>query len=161
MECRTCSESLSALLDGEVSHAEAEPLESHLHECTRCFQEYESLLYSYDLVDRLTTTLTDPRPALWESIHSEIAPRQTGRHDSWLPFKIHWLPLAGALGIISLGAISASLFFVETPNSELKHSFQRYLQERESRQEEAMQSASRNPFRTHEHDLEGNPFRSE
>ncbi len=129
MECRTYSDSLTALMDAELSRDQAQEVESHLTECAKCHEEYQSLLDSQQLVERIRPLQLNPD--LWTRIHSEITDVRT-QESSWLLdlrsfFGVHWMPVAaGTLGVAFL-----SLFFVYERNMEMERALQAYLQERE------------------------------
>ena len=72
MECRTCSESLTALMDGELNPTEGHAIEAHLGECPNCREEYESLAYSSRLIG--ATPEIGLNPELWRRIESKIGP---------------------------------------------------------------------------------------
>ena len=166
MDCRTCSESLTAFVDDELSVRDKESLETHLTQCRPCREEHESLLDSYQLVDQLSYLETDP--ALWTRIHSEITHLPTDKPSWFSPFQsffsVRWIPItAGALGIALL-----SFFFLNDSKVEMQQEFQVYLEEREqmvlqrpplSPQEgiRAITTDFPNPF-TVSYDSQRNPF---
>ncbi len=169
MECRTCSESLTALMDAEVSSDQAKEIESHLTECAECHEEYQSLLNSHQLVERIRPLPLNPD--LWTRIHSEITDVRT-EESSWLLglrsfFGVRWMPVAaGTLGVAFL-----SLFFVYERNMEMERALQAYLQEREqlelvevsaSREtlSPGLQAVYPNPFMV-TFTSQGNPFKVE
>ena len=129
MECLTCTESLTAFMDGELSPAQAKKVESHFTQCTPCHDDYQSLLHTYQLVEQVGLLELDPN--LWTRIHSEITDLSPSE-STWLAslrslFGIRWVPIAaGTLGVVFL-----SLFFVNQPNPKIQDAFDEYVRERE------------------------------
>ena len=129
MECLTCTESLTAFMDGELSPDLAKNVETHVTQCTPCHDDYQSRLHTYQLVEQVGLLELDPD--LWTRVHSEIT--DPGPSEStWLAnlrslFGIRWVPIAaGTLGVVFL-----SLFFVNQPNPEVQQAFREYVKERE------------------------------
>ncbi len=169
MECRTCSESLTALMDAELSRDQAKEVEIHLTECAQCHEEYQSLLDSQKWVERIKPLQLNPD--LWTRIHSEITDVST-QESNWLLglrsfLGVRWMPIAaGTLGITFL-----SLFFVYERNMDMERALQTYLQEREQQEiaevsvsrntvSPALQAAYPNPFMV-TFTSQGNPFKVE
>ena len=169
MECRSYSESLTALMDAELSRDQAKEVESHLTDCAQCHEEYQSLLDSQKWVEQLKPLKLNPN--LWTKIHSEITDVRT-EESSWLLglrsfFGVRWMPVAaGTLGVAFL-----SLFFVYERNMEMERALQTYLQEREELEiaeisvsrytvSPALQAAYPNPFMVNL-TSRGNPFKVE
>lgn len=170
MECLTCTESLTAFMDGELSPDQAKKVESHFTQCTPCHDDYRSLLHTYQLVEQVD--LLELNPDLWTRIHSEITDLSPSE-STWLSslrslFGIRWVPIAaGTLGVVFL-----SLFFVNQPNQEVQQAFLEYVREREQLavpQVRVSQNASSmelstaypNPFIVHNPRPQENPFKLE
>ncbi|TDI11499.1 MAG: hypothetical protein E2P07_05465 [Acidobacteria bacterium] len=170
MECLTCTESLTAFMDGELSPDQAKKVESHFTQCTPCHDDYRSLLHTYQLVEQVD--LLELNPDLWTRIHSEITDLSPSE-STWLAslrslFGIRWVPIAaGTLGVVFL-----SLFFVNQPNQEVQQAFLEYVREREQMavpQVRVSQNASSlelstaypNPFIVHHPRPQENPFKLE
>ena len=169
MECRTCSESLTALMDAELSRDQAKEVESHLTECAECHEEYQSLLDSHQLVERIRPLKLNPD--LWTRIHAEITDFRT-QESSWILglrsfFGVRWMPVAAGI----LGVAFLSLFFVYQRNMETERALQAYLQEREQLElvkvsvsrdtsNPVLQPAYPNPFMV-SFTPRGNPFKVE
>ena len=168
MECLTCTESLTAFMDGELSPDQAKKVESHFTQCTPCHDDYRSLLHTYQLVEQVD--LLELNPDLWTRIHSEITDLSPSE-STWLAslrslFGIRWVPIAaGTLGVVFL-----SLFFVNQPNPEVQQAFLEYVREREQLavpQVRVSQNASSmelstaypNPFIVHNPRPQENPFK--
>ena len=170
MECLTCTESLTAFMDGELSPDQAKKVESHFTQCTPCHDDYRSLLHTYQLVEQVD--LLELNPDLWTRIHSEITDLSPSE-STWLAslrslFGIRWVPIAaGTLGVVFL-----SLFFVNQPNPGVQQAFLEYVREREQLavpQVRVSQNASSmelstaypNPFIVHNPRPQENPFKLE
>jgi len=170
MECLTCTESLTAFMDGELSPDQAKKVEIHFTQCTPCHDDYQSLLHTFQLVAQVGLLELDPD--LWTRIHSEITDVSPSE-STWLAnlrslFGIRWVPIAaGTLGVVFL-----SLFFVNQPNQEVQQAFLEYVREREQMavpQVRVSQNASSlelstaypNPFIVHHPRPQENPFKLE
>ena len=155
MECLTCTESLTAFMDGELSPAQAKKVESHFTQCTLCHDDYQSLLHTYQLVEQVGLLELDPN--LWTRIHSEITDLSPSE-STWLAslrslFGIRWVPIAaGTLGVVFL-----SLLFVNQPNPEIQQALREWFTERE----QEVRTAYPNPFIVHDRRPQENPFRLE
>lgn len=167
MECQTCSESLTAVMDGELNGDQEKELKTHLSQCSQCDQEYQSLLYSYELIDRIP--VLELNPTSWGQIRAEIINLPT-QDWGWIfglrSFSpIRWIPVtAGALGLVFL-----SLFFLNQSDAEKERSFHTFLQVREQMELQhvnvfdeswggVMEPLHPNPFALHDHTTQGNPF---
>ena len=170
MECLTCTESLTAFMDGELSPDQAKEVEIHFTQCTPCHDDYQSLLHSYQLVKQVGLLELDPD--LWTRIHSEITDVSPSE-STWLAslrslFGVRWVPIAaGTLGVVLL-----SLFFVNQPNTEIQQAFREYVREREQLElppvrvsQDAssleLRTAYPNPFIVHDRSPQENPFKLE
>ena len=129
MDCLTCTESLTAFMDGELGPDQAKKVEIHFTQCTPCHDDYHSLLHTYQLVEQVGLLELDPD--LWTRIHSEITDLSPSE-STWLAslrslFGIRWVPIAaGTLGVVFL-----SLFFINQPKPEIQQAFREYVRERE------------------------------
>ena len=170
MECLTCTESLTAFMDGELSPDQAKNVEIHFTQCTPCHDDYQSLLHTYQLVEQVG--LLDLDPDLWTRIHSEITDVSPSE-STWLAslrtlFGIRWVPIAaGTLGVVFL-----SLFFINQPKTEVQQAFVEYVREREqlelprvgvsqSASNLELRTAYPNPFIVHVRGPQENPFKLE
>jgi anti-sigma factor RsiW len=178
MECRTCSESLTALIDGELSRDEVASLKDHLDRCQPCRSEYVSLSYSYELVEHMD--LIEPAfDQSWRRIESEIAPpaparpspkrRSFGIGSFFMP---RWVPVTALAG----AAVLAVSLFVIAPNqqrhAEVERAFRAYIQVREGRFSQSdnysdpntgfrLEPAVYNPFADNDQRNNRNPFKLE
>ena len=170
MECLTCTESLTAFMDGELSPDQAKNVEIHVTQCTPCHDDYQSLLHTYQLVEQVG--LLDLDPELWTRIHSEITDVSPSE-STWLAslrslFGIRWVPIAaGTLGVAFL-----SLFLINQPDPEVQQAFREYVREREQLEVPRvrvsqnassleLRTAYPNPFIVDDRRPQDNPFKLE
>ena len=71
MNCRKVNSLLSAYIDSELTGTEQLQIRDHLRRCESCSAEYESLLYTKQMISR--AALKVPRPSLEEEILQRIA----------------------------------------------------------------------------------------
>ncbi len=167
MECLTCTKSLTAFMDGELSPDQARKVEIHFTQCTPCHDDYQSLLHTFQLVEQVG--LLELNPDLWTRIHSEITDLSPSE-STWFAsfrslFAVRWVPIAaGTLGVVVL-----SLFFVNQPNTEIQQEFREYVREREQLElprvrvsqnasSLELRTAYPNPFIVHDRMVQENPF---
>jgi len=170
MECLTCTESLTAFMDGELSPDQAKNVEIHVTQCTPCHDDYQSFLHTYQLVEQVG--LLDLDPDLWTRIHSEITDVSPSE-STWLAslrslFGIRWVPIAaGTLGVAFL-----SLFLINQPDPEVQQAFREYVREREQLEVPRvrvsqnassleLRTAYPNPFIVQDRRPQDNPFKLE
>ncbi len=162
MECRVCSDSLSALLDGEVTVEEQRSLEAHLAQCPSCREEFDSLAYCLRLTDAL-----DAEAGLYLPPFSGIEDRIGSVSGSF--WNLQWLvsPAWAALAAGLLLAVSLPLYWKSTDEEAvLQSQFTSFIQERD-RQEvlhhgiieiEPVGWVTYNPFKLEDAPARGNPF---
>ncbi len=170
MECLTCTESLTAFMDGELSPDQAKNVEIHVTQCTPCHDDYQSLLHTYQLVEQVG--LLDLDPDLWTRVHSKITDVSPSE-STWLAslrslFGIRWVPIAaGTLGVAFL-----SLFLINQPDPEVQQAFREYVREREQLEVPRvrvsqnassleLRTAYPNPFIVDDRRPQDNPFKLE
>lgn len=169
MECRIYTESLTALMDGELASEEAGTIRAHLLVCRSCDAEYRSLLYSYELVGK--AQLIDSRPTAWKVIESRIrTPKENrGFLRNWL-FPNVWVPVTAIAGLI----LFASVLFLFVPSEDhslaMRQVLQNYVQERDrefgrkgvlNQGVGTVRTVQYNPFRDADPKPKGNPFKVE
>lgn len=166
MECRSCTEALTALLDDELAPEERTSLEEHLARCPRCSEEFGALRRTTELAGALGQL--DPSLQLWSRIRVEID--QPSLVGSWvaqlgrLLFR-PWVPVSALAGLL---VVILALNFRDTTHP-LETEFATFIQERErvfNEQRGILFSPdavyryrqSRNPFVQPASYLDGNPF---
>jgi hypothetical protein len=70
MNCQSCRDALTALLDQELAAGEKVSVENHLNSCPDCSREYDSLRYAFGLTEQIESIPLNP--AIWDGIQSEI-----------------------------------------------------------------------------------------
>jgi len=130
MNCRSCSDALTALLDNELALDEQETVQSHLSGCPECKKEYDSLRWAFGLTERVEPLQFNP--SLWNRIHNEITAERSGPvayiKTLFLP---RWRPIVAAVGAVLI----ALFLFISFPNNSvdpaLEEEFTQFLKERE------------------------------
>ncbi len=172
MNCRSCRDSLTALLDNELSSEEQTIVETHLSNCPDCHHEYDSLLFAFNLTDHINPIPLSP--VLWTRIQGEIiSPPFTGNRGvgaalrrAFVPL---WRPVAAAVGSVTVVTILFFSFSTERIDPALEQEFSTFMQEREtiSREnrrilfepEQNRNYRGGNPFVTRVSHERTNPFR--
>ena len=130
MNCRSCNDALTALLDNELTADEQKTVRSHLSVCPECQKEYDSLLWAFDLTEKIDTM--DLNPAIWTRIQSELTAAESG-FGSYLKtlFLPPWRPVAAFVGMV----LVVSVLFVSFPRTSidpaLEEEFTQFMQQRE------------------------------
>lgn len=157
MECRDCTDSLTAWMDGEVSPQEKSLLETHLDSCSGCRAEYESLAYTYNLTDQLAEIEVSER--VWDGIRSRVRSsqvtdiRERQKPLSWLGR--YWLPTAAAVAALLLLALVGP--FLTQDNFDRQDRFATFLQQREQQRQERLRILRQEVFQER-HQPRSNPF---
>ncbi len=168
MACRIYTESLTALMDGELAPKEEAAIRTHLSGCPTCHEEFESLRYSYTLVDQVHELEFEPNS--WPQVQRRMASSSRGSFFSRLKLPGLWIPI-GAFGALLLLATSLMMYFPEDSTSRTRQAFQSYMMERQRdmvkrglvRHSDRGNSVfvQYNPFAEPSATPKGNPFRSE
>ena len=134
MDCRKCSEEMTAYMDGELDNSTAEQMSIHLDRCPPCSEEYRGLQDSAAFVTAHSGKL-DPDPELWNNLRVRIAemPPPNGRGGIFRFLVVNrW---AAAMATLAATAVLAaglwSYMQHQNSQSELEASFQQYLQTRQ------------------------------
>lgn len=130
IDCRNCTNALTALMDHELPEEEGLVCEQHLRDCPACRQEYESLLFAYNLTNRLPNVEVNPN--LWVEIRSQLTTESpTSRWKGFVRqflFDRPWVPASAALGTV--GVLLFLLVGIPTDNPNSKE-FTSFVQQRE------------------------------
>jgi anti-sigma factor RsiW len=121
---------LTALIDHELPSEEVQALKRHLHGCPACKQEYESLLFAYELTSRLPSPEINPN--LWVDIRSHLTSdspkvRWKGFLNKLL-FNRPWVPASAALGTVVVVLFLLVGIPADNPNAK---EFSAFVQQRE------------------------------
>jgi len=135
MKCESCTEDLTAYLDGELPLSRAEEISAHLRDCGPCSEELRELRLAGEFVKAHALSL-EPQPYLWNNLRGRIGgmPEQRaapGLLQSW--FAQRWLAAAASLAAavaLTLG-IRGYLGYRQSQRS-LQNYMVSYIQQRES-----------------------------
>jgi hypothetical protein len=72
MECRLCSDELTAYIDGELSSSSAEKIREHLEKCPPCHEELQALREAAAFVESHAREV-EPVPEIWNNLRARIA----------------------------------------------------------------------------------------
>ena len=76
MNCFTCEQNITAYIDDELSHDHRREVESHLAECERCRQDYESQMTTWEMASNVDA---EEAPGdLWSRIEAQLPKRDSG-----------------------------------------------------------------------------------
>lgn len=170
IDCRDCTEALTALMDNELSEAEASMVQLHLRDCDSCRSEYESLLFVHSLTKRMPELEISPNlwPAIRSNLDSESLSARWAQYIQRYLFRRPWVPATAALGTVAL----ALLLFLGIPTEKANsNDFTTFVQQREilfKRNRNLLfrdggfnrYDARRNPFLQEVQYTGQNPFRS-
>lgn len=130
IDCRDCRDALTAFMDHELPGEEVSVFEQHLRDCPACRQEYESLLFAYELTSRLPNA--EVNPGLWVEIRSKLPSESpTGtwkRFIRQLLFDRPWIPASAALGTVAVVLFLLVAIPADNPNAT---EFSSFVQQRE------------------------------
>jgi hypothetical protein len=157
-------------MDNELAFSEKSSVAVHLEACSACRSEYESLLYSYRLTDRLP--LIEVRSDSWELIADRVQNLSAGsvwRRLLELATLRPWVPVGAA--VLLLLAVSLVMFPTQSRSPQMQRVLQDYIQEREQDfyRKGVLMGPGRpgvtlvgyNPFAEKPHEINGNPFKAE
>ncbi len=175
MDCKECTDQLTAFLDAELSAREAAQIKSHLSACKSCTDEYLSLRDSKEFIESHIHDL-EPRGEAWNLVRARII----AESSSPAPFRFfalnRWRLAVATLALIAAFGIGY-LQYQQNQRRTLDKYVTQYIQEREARQQlrsvltsaqagtgtevdEASPYAD-NPFIEINATVSDNPFRSE
>lgn len=163
MECQECLDSLTALLDGELSAKEETRVGRHLEVCAPCASECDSFRQVGILLEQ-TSTLSLPE-TMWSSIRTEIAPAPTSPRPS-PQSKPRWTWRWSPVGAVVLAGVAGAVFFwPESEDLELRQRFDAFIAQRKQLELRHTPSSVRhlvplsaNPFREPAFSTGSNPF---
>ncbi|GAB4253416.1 MAG: hypothetical protein Kow00109_29070 [Acidobacteriota bacterium] len=168
MDCRSCTEALTALIDQELSEIEQDEVMRHIAACASCREEYESLLETTRFAASLP--FLEVPAALWSTIQQRLEGEgaEALRVPWWAWFTQRpWIPVSAAAGLALLLAGGAVFFDQPDP---LESQYRQFIELREQtlrqhwdvlRNRERLQQLRtlRNPFSVPVSLSNSNPFR--
>jgi predicted anti-sigma-YlaC factor YlaD len=128
MECKKCTDCLTAYLDRELKDADRRRIESHLDACQSCSSEYVYLGKAADLVETYRTGIV-PRPGSWIDVRSRIMAAEPISQSPFFYINRWRVPLAVAAVLVLF--ILGSMQFHNAKKRELDHYISQYLIERD------------------------------
>jgi hypothetical protein len=174
MDCKECTDQLTAFLDAELSAREAEQIKSHLSTCRSCSDEWISLRDSKEFIESHVHDL-EPRPGAWNLVRARIIAESTVPSPSHFFALNRWRTAMATLALIA--AFGLGYFqYQQNQRRTLDKYISQYIQEREARKQAAkavlantqpdteFDEANRyadNPFLEIKATVSDNPFRSE
>jgi predicted anti-sigma-YlaC factor YlaD len=169
MDCRRCTDNLTAFLDGELNPSDSERIRQHVDSCPACAGELRALKEAADFVESHRGDL-EPRPESWNLIRARISAEDSRSPARLFAFS-RWGIAAAALAVcVMLGA--GYLRYQQVQKRDLDSYIAQYLRERAARSVRAARNArgadteiaipyAHNPFTEIKSILTDNPFRSE
>ena len=133
MDCRQCSDDLTAYMDGELAESAAQQLKQHLEHCELCRAEYEELRDTATFVSEHAADL-EPVPEIWNNLRSRIAelPAPAGSFGVFRFLAMNrWagmLSTVAATAVLALGLWGYERY--EQSRSELESYMNEYIQMR-------------------------------
>lgn len=102
MECRSCTDTLTAYIDKELAEHDSRAVETHLETCEECRKELRSLKIACEITNALPHLAVAPH--LWDRIAEQVAPAADPA-ETWLnrllrPFNRPWIPLTAAAAAV-------------------------------------------------------------
>ncbi len=171
MDCKQCTDDLTAYQDGELSDKEAKQMRFHLDACPACANEFHSLQKATTFVHSNTRQL-EPRLETWNSVRAQIAASQRIASPSRFLGANRWLIATAALLILA-GLGLGYMQYQQIQRRSLERYMAQYIREREAHKQvqpffadmktksHAENPHANNPFIEIQATPSYNPFRSE
>ena len=109
MKCEVCLELLEEYLDGELSLADREQVDSHLIACADCSANYASLSAEQELFARYDREL-EVSPFLWTRVAAHTVSESNVAKRRWLA-SLSWKPSLASAIAVSLIAIALGVVY--------------------------------------------------
>jgi anti-sigma factor RsiW len=129
MECKQCTENLTAFQDGELRTAEAEEVRRHLHECAFCAEELSDLRKASEFVESRIPDL-NPKPETWNLVRARIIDSRR-LASPWRLFSMSWRLATAALAIF-IFAGAGYIQYRQHEKQNLDLFVDKYVRERET-----------------------------
>lgn len=133
MDCKECTDHLTAFLDEEMSAREAEAIRSHLGACKSCSDEWTGLRDSKEFIESHVHDL-EPRPEAWNLVRARIMAGSRSPSPAPLHFftLTRWRVAMATLVLIAVAGVGY-LQYQQTQRRALDEYISQYIQEREAR----------------------------
>jgi anti-sigma factor RsiW len=133
MNCRQCSDDLTAYIDGELPDQMAEQIKVHLKECPPCDSEYRDLREAGVFIESHAGDVA-PVPELWNNLRSRIAEMPPPTNSSgFFRFLVmnRWVAATATVGATVVLAIGIwSYMRYQDSQQELQSYMNQYLEQR-------------------------------
>lgn len=158
MNCRECTENLTAYLDEELSPNDLAHMRAHLDTCASCRAELRSFEEAADLVQSNTRDL-EIGSETWNAIYDRILNERPSSRFGFLQTKWNQaLAMAAVVAALALGY----LFYQQNQHRKLDEYISQYVKSREAGfRMQATNSFMPNPFSEVRQTSDTNPFRVE
>ena len=170
MDCKRCTEDLTAYLDGELSPADSEQMHSHLATCATCADELRSFQEAAGFLDAHKREL-GLRLGSWSAIRARISAEKS---PSWFGFPIptRWRTAFATLAFVAILAFGYA-WYQQVQERSLDAYISQYIKAREASRSfhravaganagfRSQNLALDNPFMEAKVGLDLNPFQSE
>ncbi len=138
MDCRQCSDDLSAYIDGELSEGAAAQMQEHLAKCPPCRDQHDDLVNSVTFVTEHTGVL-EPVPEIWNNLRARIAemppPSESGGLSRFLAMN-RWPAMIATLAATLLLALGLWGYLrYEQSQRDLESYMNEYIQMRTAQEE--------------------------
>lgn len=149
MDCKRCTENLTAYLDGELSHVDSAQVRSHLELCTSCAVELRSFQAASSFVKSHASEL-ELRSKSWDTVCDRISTAGS-RSPFGLLIPKQWSSALATLAVV-IAVAFGYLWYQQDQRKSLDEYISQCVKTRESGQTfELMTSSSGLPFQS------GNP----
>jgi hypothetical protein len=168
MDCKQCTENLTAHLDGELSQVDSEQVRSHLEICASCAVELRSLQAASNLVASHASEL-ELRSQSWDAVYDRIS--VTGSRSPFAFLILKRWSSALATAAVVMAVAFGYLWYQQDQRRSLDEYISHYVKMREADRTFGPMTSnsglpfqygnSNNPFSDVKPAFDTNPFRSE
>jgi len=171
MDCKQCTEDLTAYLDGELGPIDSDRVKSHLAACASCSDELRSFKQAADFVGSHKREL-NLRPGLWSAVRAQISVEKAPPSLFGFPAPNRWRAAFAAVACIVIMTVGY-LWHQQVQERSLNAYISQYIKAREAGRAfhtslagidagfKSNPFAADNPFIEAKVGLDFNPFRSE
>jgi anti-sigma factor RsiW len=130
MDCTRCAEDLTAFLDGELSDADSDQVESHLSACAACDAELRSLREAARFIQSHQREL-EISPETWRLVRARItaAPKPRSLFDFLAPYR--WRLAVAAAAVVAAVALG-TFQYRQVQRRSLDEYVSQYVQNRQA-----------------------------
>jgi len=168
MDCKRCTENLTAYLDGELSPVDSEQVRSHLEICASCAVELRSFQAASNFVASHASEL-ELRSQSWDTVYNRISATGSRSPFAFLILK-RWSSALATLAVVMAVAFGY-LWYQQDQRRSLDEYISHYVKMREADRTFGLMTSnsglpfqygnSNNPFSEVKPAFDTNPFRLE